>query len=221
MWAGTIGLRVGDYLLGVEFDTQATADAIRERCAAWLDDSGRDLPAAFGVRTAPVGLLRRRVGLVHHGVPVRHRTPDLASAVDTLATIVVGIATPPATGEVHVDARLLIRDGRAALLALPAQVDLDDRPLRKSRIREVAGWRAVVDPATGEVLTSGGRLPIVAIIVADPNPGASLDGSRRLLWALGEGDRPGWTELLDRRGDLILPVSDGKAASTVAAALSA
>jgi hypothetical protein len=216
---GTIGLRVGDYLLSVEFDAQATADAIRERCAAWLDDSGRDLPAAFGVRTAPVGLLRRRVGLVHHGVPVRHRTPDLASAIDTLATIVAGIAVPPATGEVHVDARLLIRDGRAALLALPAQLDLDDRPLRKARIQEVAGWRAVVDPVTGEVLTSGGRLPIVAIIVADPNAGASLDASRRHLWALGEGDRPAWADLLDRRGDLILPASDGKAVSTTAATL--
>jgi hypothetical protein len=221
VWAGTIRLRVGDYLVGVEFDTEATADAIRQRCAAWLDDSGRGLPAAFGVRTAPVGLLRRRVGLVHHGVPVRHRTPDLASAVETLATIVAGIATRPATGEVHVDARLLIRDGRAALLALPARVDLDDRPLRKSRIREVAGWRAVVDAATGEVLAGSGRLPIVAIVVADPNAGASLDESRRALWALGDGDRPGWAEFLDRRGDLILPVSEDKAVSTVAATLSA
>ena len=206
--------------IGVEFDTQATADAIRQRCG----------PGS----TTPVGISRQRSASAPRRLAccavewawsitacpcvIARRTSP--SAVDTLATVVAGIATPPATGEVHVDARLLVRDGRAALLVLPAKsISTTARFANRGSGR----WRAGGQSSTRhrEVLTSGGRLPLVAIIVADPIAGASLDGSRRHLWGLGEGDRPGWTELLDRRGDLILPVSDGKAASTVAATLSA
>ena len=218
MWAGTINMHAGDRLLGVEYDAEATGDAIRQRCVAWLDGSGRDLPAVLGVRTAAVGLLRRRVGLLHHGASVRHHTPDLDSAVEALAAILAGIEAHPAPGEVHVETLVLTRDGRAVLLVLPAKVDVDHM-IRKLGIQNVPSWRAVVDTATGEVLTDSRRLPIAAMVIADPMAGSSLDDSRRHLWALGDGDLTGWAELLEQRGDLIVRVPEDDAVGAVAAAL--
>ena len=63
MWAGTINLDVGGWLVGVEYDTTETAAAIEARCRQRLSDDHRPIKAAFGIRTARVGLRRRRIGL--------------------------------------------------------------------------------------------------------------------------------------------------------------
>jgi hypothetical protein len=219
VWAGQIHFRSGNQLIGVEYDNEATAQAIRDRCARWVDDSARERPAAFGVRTAPVGLRRRRAGIVHHGGAVRYRTRDLASAVEALATILAGIEASPAPGEVFVPARAFTANGRAALLLDSAGVELDDRPLHKARISEVQGWRAVLDARTGELLADGGRLPLAGIVVAGPVAEVSADDLRRYIWSVSQGDKDRWAFVLDRRSDVIHGVADDRAVAALIAIL--
>jgi hypothetical protein len=212
-------LRAANRLIGVEYDHDATAAAIRARCAQWLEEADPERPAAFGVRTAPVGLRRRRVGIVHHGAPIRYRTADLSTAVEALASVLSGMESRPGPGDVHVDARLFVRGDQAVVLMLPSRVDLDDRPLKKAGIEEVPGWRVAIDARTGEVSAGDRRLPLSRIVVADIMAGSSLDGSRRHIWAASDGDTDAWAEFLDRHGDLIARVDEKEAGAAVLAGL--
>ncbi len=193
MWAGTINLDVGGWLVGVEYDTAETATAIEARCERWLTDDQRPIAAAFGIRTAPVGWRRRRIGLVHHGSAVRQRTPDLAAAVEVLAAILADLTTVVGDRHVAVPLRVFVSGSRAVLVdALPSH-DIDDRPLRKRQIVEEPTWRAVVDPEGGGRIV-GANAELVGVVVGRPLPGTTPDDLRRHLWWVGDGDRAGWAD---------------------------
>ena len=198
MWAGIVNLEVDGWLVGVEYDTDETATAIRESCRRWLADDTRRVDAAFGVRTAPVGLRRRRVGLVHHGTPVRLRTPDLASAAEALAAIVADMTSEPSEREVSLPLRIFRRDDRAVLVDVPPATDIDDRPLRKRDITEVPVWRSTVDVRAGTVRCGPSGVPLAGVVITTAAAGPSFDDHRRHLWSLADGDRRGWAALLDR-----------------------
>jgi hypothetical protein len=116
---------------------------------------------------------------------------------------------------VLVAARLFVKRGRAALLLLPARVDLDDRPLKKAGVEEIPGWRVAIDAQTGEVRAGDRRVPLSQIVVADIMAGSSLDGSRRHIWAASDGDTAMWADFLERRGDLITRVPEEEAATAL------
>ena len=211
MWAGTINLEVAGWLVGVEYDTDVTAAAIRAGCHGWLSADERPIAAAFGVRTAPVGLRRRRVGVLHHGTVVRQRTPDLASAVDALAAILADMATEPAGHEVTLPLRVFRRDSRAVLVDVLPSTDIDDRPLRKRGIAEVPTWQATVDPARAVVRCGSDAVALAGVVIATPLEGPSFDDSRRHLWSLADGNRRGWADLLDRFDETMVLRSDDPA----------
>jgi hypothetical protein len=203
VWAGTINFESGGNLVGVEYDSADTATALRTRCAQWLSDDTRDVPAAFGVRIARVGFRRRSVGVVHHGAPVRHRVDGGDAAVQAIATFLDEVGRPRPEGFVAVGARAFVRDDRAVLLDIPMSVDVDERPLQRLGITEVPTYRSLLDLSTSTLMVGAGAYPLVGVVVRrlDVN---SLDDARRRLWALGEGPRLPWAEFIDQLGDRVV-----------------
>ena len=208
MWAGQIDMRVGGLLVGVEYDTAETAEAVRRRCRSWLIDDEPGPRPAFGVRTAAVGFLRRRIGLVHHGAPVRYRAPDLAAAVDALGVILDGVARPRNDGELALPLRVYSNGERALLVDVAPSVIVDERPVRRRGIRELPCWRAIVAVEAGAVVTADGLLPVAAIVVANPAAGSSVDAAKRHVWAMADGDRERWARWLDESPDRVVLATD-------------
>lgn len=203
MWAGVEVFRVGEHLVGVEYDSDETLAALRERCARWLTDRPSEVPAAFGVRVAKVGFRRRRVGVVHHGAPVRYRVGGLEAAVGVIAEIFDDLVRQTPSNAVRVDARLFVRQGRALLVDVPLSVDVDERPLRSAGIDEVACWRPVVDPVAATVAVGPRSWPLAGVVVTRPTvPGD--DACRRHVWSLGDGDVFSWAEMIDGMGESVV-----------------
>ncbi len=208
MWAGKVNFEADGHLVAVEYDGDQTANALRERCAPWQTTDTSDIPAAFGVRIAKVGFRRRRVGVVHHGAPVRHRVDGLEAAVDAIATFLSEIGRESPDGHVEVAARAFVRGGSLALLDLPISVDVDERRLHRLDIEEIPTWRPLLDPASGRVSIGDRSFPLTGFALVHPAV-PDLDSARRHVWSLGTGPRLAWAELIDGWGDrLVYDVED-------------
>jgi hypothetical protein len=144
--------------------------------------------------------------LVHFGTPVRHRADDLAGAADFVHGMLRNVARgAPADDEVSVPLRAYVRGGRAVLVHVPDEVDIDERPLRKRGIEQLPALSVVIRPAERSVLDAGQQYVLAgAVVDARHLPeGAVLDDVRRHLLALGEGARDAWAWALDALGERI------------------
>jgi len=189
--------------VAVEYDDDETASALRQRCAGWATSDTSDIPAAFGVRVAKVGFRRRKVGVVHHGAPVRYRLDGLAAAADAIATVLADLDREVPAGAVLIAARAFARGGRMALLEMPLSIDLDERPLRALGIEEIPTWRPVLDLASGRVTAGERSGQLAGFVVAQPLI-VDLDSARRQAWSLGTGPRVPWADFVDGLGDRIV-----------------
>ncbi len=208
MWAGSINFTAGDHLLSVEYDSADTAATLRARCAAWLVDDDRDVPAAFGVRTAKVGFRRRTVAVLHHGAPVRARLASVEAAADTIAAFLGEIDAMAALqrsrpGHVAVEARAFVRDDEMVLVHAPVTRDADERQLSRLGINEVQTWRPRVDPQTGTVTIGSRSWPLRGIVVVGLHD-RGLDHVRQYAWQLGTPAEPGWAHLIDSLGERVV-----------------
>lgn len=199
MWAGKINFESGGQLVAVEFDTDETATLLRERCAEWLSADTIDVAPAFGVRVAKVGLRRRRVGVVHHGAPVRHRVDGADAAVEAIATFLDEIGRARPDDAVEVEARAFRRGDRVVLLDVPLSVDVDERPLQRLGIVEIPTFRPLVDLAADTVTVDGAETALAGFVLQHPIA-PSLDDARRRLWSLGTGAPLEWAEYIDALG---------------------
>jgi hypothetical protein len=199
---------VGERAVRIGWDREATAAAVREATAAWPETADEpDLPVALGIRGVAVGLLRRRMWLVHFGTPVRHRADDLAGATGFVHGMLRSVAGgSPADDEVALRLRAYVAGSRAVLVHVRDDVDIDERPLGKRGIDQLPVLSVSVRPATGAVL-HGGRLYELAGAIVDARllpEGAVLDDARRHLLALGDGARRSWSWALDQLGDRVV-----------------
>lgn len=211
MWAGHCNVLVGDRVVGVGWVDETIASAIRDICAEWpTADVDQHVPVAFGVRSVAVGLRRRRMWLVHHGTPVRHRADDLAAATRFVRGVLQQLDTGLADGEVSIACRAFLRDGRAVLVHVPDDVDLDERPLRKRGIEQLAALSTVVRPAGPVVVQGDATFELVGAVIDERLVGeaASLDDARRHLMSLGYGERTGWAWAIDHLGPQIAVTTD-------------
>lgn len=204
MWVGRINIQVGRQLLGVQYDDEAVAAAIRERCAEWLSNDEREIPAVFGVRTVKVGFRRRTAALLHHGAPIRARLDNLDEALDVLVSLLreteqlqeLFDARP---GDVAVDARAFVRSGRLVLAHAPSSLDVDERQLRRLGIEEIHTWRPLVNCTEGTVTIGSRSWPLHGVVMTGHGE-LSLDDARRHAWALGTPPEVAWAERIDALG---------------------
>jgi len=207
VWVGQVNLQAGNHLLAVDYDDEAVAEKIRARCAPWSSDDEREIPAAFGVRTVKVGFLRRTAALLHHGAPIRARFDDLDDALDVLVSFLgeieqLDMLSSERPGDVAVDARAFVRNGKMALLHAPLTLDIDERRLAKLAIEEIHTWRPRVDPAAGTVTVGDRSWPLAGVVMVG-HSALSLDDARRHVWALGSPSEVGWAERIDALGDRV------------------
>ena len=200
MWAGVEVFQAGNRVVGIEYDSAEMLDALRTRCRDWLPEFGfaddLEVPAAFGVRTAKVGFRRRKVGVVHHGAPVRYRLDSSDEAVDVIARILADLAAERPPNAVTVDARCFVRGGRGVLIDIPPSRVVDERRLRWLGIVEIPTWRPRIDPDARTVQVADSQWPFAGIASVRPTL-LDLDARRRHLWQLADGDVLAWAELLD------------------------
>lgn len=207
MWVGRINLQVGSQLLSVQYDSDKVAAAIRDRCAAWLSTDEREVPAMFGIRTVRVGLLRRTVAVLHHGVPIRSRLDSLDEALDVLVSHLGEIEQRQELlgsrpGCVVVDARAFVRDGRLVLAHAPSTLDVDTRRLRRLGIEEIPTWRPLVDCAAGTVTVGSRSWPLHGVVIVGHRD-LQLDDARRHAWGLGMPAEVAWAERIDVLGERV------------------
>src|SRR6056297_2154831 len=200
-------MQAGRQLLSVQYDDEAVATAIRERCAAWVSTDEREVAPAFGIRTVKVGVLRRTVALLQHGVPIRARLDSLDEALEILDSHLGEIEQfqellDTRTGNVTVDARAFVRAGRLVLAHVPATVDVDVSRLRRLGIEEIHTWRPLVDCAAGTVTIRSRTWPVHAVVVIGHREWG-LDDARRQAWALGSPSEVAWAERIDALGDRV------------------
>lgn len=198
-----MNFEAGGTLVAVEYDSDDTLASLRAACTRWATADAADVPAAFGVREAKVGFRRRRVGIVHHGAPIRHRTDSVDAAVEAIATFLAEIERDVPDGGVEIAARAFVRGDRLVLVDRPVSVDLDERPLHRVGVAELPTWRPLLDPTTGEV-TVGGRRFDLAGFALQGLAVTTLDDARRHVWSLGTGPRLPWAEFVDRLGERIV-----------------
>jgi hypothetical protein len=106
------------------------------------------------------------------------------------------------TGDVTVDARAFVRDGRLVLADVPATLDVDQRRLRLLGIEELPTWRPLVRCAVGTVSIRSRDWPLHGIVIAGLGE-LGLDDARRHAWALGCPSEVSWAELIDALGERV------------------
>ena len=168
-------LRVGDQLVGVRADTDATAATIRTRFAAWLEsdatgEHGEPIPWAFNLRldpddhaAAPAGDTRRgpkavpqlRIG---RSLLARSRLPD--NVLSALDQILGGVLARQDDTRRWLGLRTIVRDGRVVLVdAAPPALTADPR-LARAGVTELPTWSVAVD---------GGTVLVPPPLTADPS----------------------------------------------------
>lgn len=200
VWAGIVTLRVGPYLLGIEFDGEDSRTAIERACARWLDQTREVDKAIFGIREMKIGSRGPAVAVLHHGLPVREEFAGVGPTVDALVRILEDLERPDQDGQVRIDARLLVADGRGLLVEVPPSVGLDHHELRARGIEEVHVWKPRLDLATNSVEVGNMSVPLAGFVVCG-RTFHDLDHARRHVWASGLHGRLAWAWFVDSLAD--------------------
>jgi hypothetical protein len=162
VWADTVTLRVGDQLVGVRADTDATAETIRSVFAPWFDSTATDehgepVPWAFSLRldpahdTAPAngaGRGPRAVPQLRLGrsLLARSRRPD--DVMSALDHVLGGVLARQDDTRRWLGLRTFVTAGRAVLVeAAPPALKADPR-LARAGVVELPTWSVAVDGGT-------------------------------------------------------------------------
>jgi hypothetical protein len=173
VWADTVTLRVGDQLVGVRADTDATAATLRTVFAAWLEptamgEHGESVPWAFSMRLdtdragrGPKAVPQLRIG---RSLLARSRRPD--DVMSALDHVLGGVLARQNDGRRWLGLRTFVTGDRAVLVdAAPPALTADPR-LARAGVTELPTWSVAVDGATVLV-------PPPLTATADPDGGAA------------------------------------------------
>ena len=161
-------LRVGDQLVGVRTDSDATAATMRTRLAAWVEsdsmltEQGEPIPWAFSLRLGPDANTRgpRAVPQLRIGsrLLARSRRPD--DVLSALDQILGGVLARQDDTRRWLGLRTFVRDGRVVLVdAAPPALTADPR-LARAGVTELPTWSVAVD---------GGTVLVPPPLTADPS----------------------------------------------------
>lgn len=204
MWAGVLAFEVGEWLVGVEFDSPRTADLVRAAATSWNEVEADGVEPAFGVREARVGWRRRRVGVLHHGEPVRLRAASVDDAVVGLMAIFADLERESGPSTIRVSSRLFVRGDVAVLVDVPQATDVPSSSLEHDGVLEVPTWRPVVEPGDPPRVRSGtSEYRLVGVGAVTPVD-LGLDDARLRVWGSAEGDLHAWAWILDSLNECVL-----------------
>jgi hypothetical protein len=153
VWADTVTLRVGDQLVGVRADTDATAATIRTVFAAWLEpdastlgEHGEPVPWAFSLRLDPdsAGRGPKAVPQLRIGrrLLARSRRPD--DVVSALDHVLGGVLARQDDDRRWLGLRTFVAGDRAVLVdAAPPALTADPR-LARAGVTELPTWSVAV-----------------------------------------------------------------------------
>jgi hypothetical protein len=155
VWADTVTLRVGDQLVGVRADTDATAATLRTVFAAWLEptatgEQGEPVPWAFSLRLdtdragrGPKAVPQLRIG---RSLLARSRRPD--DVVTALDHVLGGVLARQDDSRRWLGLRTFVAGDRAVLVdATPPALTADPR-LARAGVTELPTWSVAVDGDT-------------------------------------------------------------------------
>jgi hypothetical protein len=155
VWADTVTLRVGDQLVGVRADTDATAATIRTAFAIWLEptaigEHGEPVPWAFSLRLdtdsagrGPKAVPQLRIG--RSLLARSRRTDDVVTALDH---VLGGVLARQDDTRRWLGLRTFVAGDRAVLVdAAPPALTADPR-LARAGVTELPTWSVAVDGGT-------------------------------------------------------------------------
>ncbi|MPZ61545.1 MAG: PqqD family peptide modification chaperone [Propionibacteriales bacterium] len=149
-WAMTRTVRVGSYLLGVRSATSELDGLVARALAAHLVDDVR-APPNYSLRLAASD------GIAHHRMfracetPVRTRS--LRRLLDALCGFLASHAAEQDSAAVHLDALVLVHDGRVMLLPPELRpLRTGEEELRRYGVRILDSQTAPLDPASGQLV---------------------------------------------------------------------
>jgi hypothetical protein len=151
VWADTVTLRVGDQLVGVRADTDATAATIRTVFAAWLepavtDEHGEPVPWAFSLRLDPdsAGRGPKAVPQLRIGRRLLARSRRPGDVVSALDHVLGGVLARQDDDRRWLGLRTFVAGDRAVLVdAAPPALTADPR-LARAGVTELPTWSVAV-----------------------------------------------------------------------------
>jgi hypothetical protein len=207
VWADTVTLRVGDQLIGVRPDTDATAARIRTTFAAWLEPAaagahGEPVPWAFSLRLAadhhtnhgtvragrgPKAVPQLRIG---RSLLARSRRPD--DMVTALDHVLGGVLARQDDTRRWLGLRTFVVGDRAVLVDAAPPALTADPTLARAGVTELPTWSVAVDgdtvfvplrlTANASAVAGGGRagsgFVLVGLVGLDPcSHGADVEAA--------------------------------------------
>ena len=143
MWADTVQLNVGGWLLGVRADTNATATRIRRLFREHLSQSGPRMPSNYSVRGAS-RWFRRHDAELYVGGSLVARSRALDDVLIDLARLLAGLVDVEAHA-CRVGMRLFVKDDVGVLAHTEAPALIDHPTLRSAGVIERVVWHPEVD----------------------------------------------------------------------------
>ena len=152
MWADTVTLRVGEQLVGVRPDTEATAAQIRTVFGSWLDDEASDehgepVPWAFSLRldTARTGRGPKAVPQLRIGGQLLARSRHADDMIHALDHVLGGVLARQDDTRRWVGLRTFTVGDRAVLVDATPPALTADPALTRTGIAELPVWTVAVD----------------------------------------------------------------------------
>ena len=210
VWASTMTLRIGRWLVGVRPDSDRTAQRLESFLESYVVAQPEVSPRSnFSVR-APRGRgWLSRAGNLYIAGETAARSPDFGTLLLELARHLAGVAAA-SEDSAQPRARLLAREGRAVVVDAPMSVDL---AAAGRDVTEIRSWRPIIDTRRGAVVLPPPLPDLNWAIVGHPprdQPVTELDlvgvvlppnrveqPDIERLWLQTTGDLDGWGLMLD------------------------
>jgi hypothetical protein len=186
---GTITLRIGELLVAVGSDSEATLDALRTRFGAWIDTTHPDIAPAFDLRldTGPGASAGapRAVPQLRYGGTLLARSRSAPDVVDALDAVLGGVLAHQDPGGVRIFLRPFVAGDRMVLVDADPPMLVNDPGLAKQGIVELPTWSVALLPAATD-----DTAPLVEVPAPLSDPGSV--GRYELVGVVGVlADPPG------------------------------
>ena len=151
-------------------------------------------PPAFGVERVRVGLTRRPLCVVRHGLTIRHRSWRLDEAADFLHLLIDSLDVEAEPGEILLSYRVFVSGENAVLVDVPFGFDLDERRIWRHDVAQLPLWSASVDPSKRCVRHGDDAYRIAGIVVVIPDdaPFRTKGDLYNHVWAASQSAEWAW-----------------------------